>query len=700
MSRKRALIGLRGVPVCVAAIVGLLLVSSSAAAANRHFSPGAAGAGDLYFPLDGNGGYDVKHYLLDLRYLPSTDVLKGVATIHARATQNLSRFDLDFEGLKISSLQVNGQDARWRRNGQELVITPRHGLRSGTIFQVRVAYRGVPQGIEGAGFIHTDDGADIVGEPHVAATWFPVNDHPSDKASYTFRMAVPAGREAVANGVLVRHVTKNGWTTWVWDAKEPMASYLATATVGQFNLHAYQHNGIRIWDAFDPDLYAQTGVPRTGQQFALSQKADASFKRLARTISVPAGGSTLSFWIKRDTEQNWDFVFVEARTVGQNDWTTLRDLNGHTSEDTGFPCPGWHELHPFLTHYQSDTCAPQGTTGHWWAASGESGGYEHWRVDLSAYAGKDVGVSISYASDESVQFSGAFVDDIVVSTGSGSTSFEADGNTLDGWTVPGAPAGSPGNENDWIVGTKADAPPPLGETIDASFAREGEILDFESSVFGPYPFSASGGLVDDVGGLGFALENQTRPIYAKDFFTNQLDGDSVLVHELAHQWYGDSLSVAKWRHIWLNEGFATYAEWLWSDREGLGTTQENFDFFYSVIPPDDPFWSVIVGDPGPDLLFDFAIYARGAMTLHQLRLAVGDSDFFKILRRWASSHAYGNVTTRESIRLAEQISGKNLDDLFQTWLFTPGRPELSGAGTARTSARKAPATLKILKLHR
>ena len=103
------------------------------------------------------------------------------------------------------------------------------------------------------------------------------------------------------------------------------------------------------------------------------------------------------------------------------------------------------------------------------------------------------------------------------------------------------------------------------------------------------------------------------------------------MHELAHQWYGDSLAVARWQHIWLNEGFATYAEWLWSEHEGLGTAQEIFDFFYDGIPADDPFWALPIGDPGPDRLFDFAVYWRGGMALHPLRLAVGDAAFFRIL---------------------------------------------------------------------
>ena len=388
-----------------------------------------------------------------------------------------------------------------------------------------------------------------------------------------------------------------------------MASYLTTASVGEFPVRSYRHRGISLIDAVDPDLYGPTGTPRTGSQFAIAQVGEPAYKRLARTIAVPAGGATLSFWIKRDTEANWDHVFVEAHTVGADDWTTLPDLNGHTSADTGFSCPSWLGLHPFLEHYQADngdgTCSPAGSSGVWRARSGSSDGYEQWRVDLGAYAGKTVEVSISYASDEVFQFSGAFVDDIVVSTGAGTTSFEADENTFDGWTVPGAPAGSPPNPNDWIVGTAANTPPPLGVNIDASLARQAEILDFEEDVFGPYPFGAAGGIVDDTDAISFALENQTRPIYAKGFFSEPLQGDSVVVHELAHQWYSDSLAVAQWQHIWLNEGFATYAEWLWSEREGLGTAQETFDFFYNVIPPDDPFWSLVIGDPGPDHLFDF-----------------------------------------------------------------------------------------------
>jgi hypothetical protein len=690
MVRKAAVV--LSVSTCLALSPAVALAGDSQG--HPQFQPGAPGAGDPYFPLDGNGGYDVQHYLLDVKYQPATDVLTGVATISARATQNLSSFNLDFEGLTVRSIKVNGRSATWSRDGGELTVTPARGLPDDSEFTTVVRYDGVPETLgDGSGFIHTDDGAIVIGEPDVAATWFPVNDHPTDKASYTFEVTVPQGLEAVANGRLESSRTSQGWTTWTWQAKEPMASYLATANVGEFDLRAYRDGQIRFWDALDPDLSKPVAAPRTGVQFAVSQVGNLSYKRLARTISVPAGGADVSFWITRDTETNWDFTFVEAHTVGQDDWTTLPDLNGHTGTDTGFVCPFWLSLHPFLEHYQTDngdgTCSPSGTTGDWSAVSGVSGGAEQWAVDLSAYAGKNVEVSITYASDDIVQGPGAFVDDIVVSTGEGTTSFEADGDTLDGWTVPGAPAGSEPNPNDWIVGTVDDVPPPTGEIVEGSFARQAEIIAFEADNFGRYPFSAAGGIVDDSSSFGFALENQTRPIYARGFFSDPLSGDNVVVHELAHQWFGDSLAVEAWQHIWLNEGFATYAEWLWSEREGLGTAQENFDFFYNIIPPDDEFWTVMVGDPGPDNLFNFAEYARGAMTLHQLRLAVGDANFFRILHEWVSSQSGGNVTTDEFISLAERISGQQLDTLFQIWLFTPGRPDLPGAALTRTTSARA-----------
>ena len=129
MVSERGGIKARGARIGIAAAAVLLLVTGVAAAGGSHdrFTPGAAGAGDPYFPLDGNGGYDAKHYLLDLKYNPATDVLEGTATIRARATQNLSRFNLDFDGMTVQSIEIDGRRASWRRDGGELIVTPRDG---------------------------------------------------------------------------------------------------------------------------------------------------------------------------------------------------------------------------------------------------------------------------------------------------------------------------------------------------------------------------------------------------------------------------------------------------------------------------------------------------------------------------------------------------------------------------------------------
>jgi hypothetical protein len=214
----------------------------------------------------------------------------------------------------------------------------------------------------------------------------------------------------------------------------------------------------------DGPVYWDTGVagafdPLDGSRYMYSHMADQSFKRLQRTITVPDGGAQMSFGVSYDTEFPWDFVFVEAHTVGQDNWTTLPDLNGHTTQETGESCKaengpgGWRTLHPQMDHYQTqvgtDDCEPVGTTGEWWAATGRSAGWEDWRVDLSAFSGQQVEVSISYASDWAVQGLGAFVDRIQVSTGEGTTSFEDDADPMDGWTVPGPPEGTEPNANDW-----------------------------------------------------------------------------------------------------------------------------------------------------------------------------------------------------------------------------------------------------------
>ena len=203
-------------------------------------------------------------------------------------------------------------------------------------------------------------------------------------------------------------------------------------------------------------------APHTGNQYVYSRIADASYKRLTREISVPAAGGNLTFWTSFDTEEHWDFLAVEARSAGGDDWTTLPSP-GDTTQDTGESCPapdsgGWRTLHPHVDRYQTraadGTCTPSGDTGEWHAASGNSGGWQEWSINLDDYRGEVVEISIAYISDWAVQNLGVFVDDITLPDGT-STSFETG---LDGWTITGPPAGSGPNANNWTVTDAAGFP--------------------------------------------------------------------------------------------------------------------------------------------------------------------------------------------------------------------------------------------------
>jgi hypothetical protein len=459
-----------------------------------------------------------------------------------------------------------------------------------------------------------------------------------------------------------------------------MAPYLATATIGQFELSTRTVDGIPYVDAIDPDLVKHP-KPRTGSRYAVTGISQPGYQRLMRTIAVPAGGAKLTFHVRRDTQPGSDFFFVEAHTAGADDWTTLRDQQGHTTPETMFDCRAALSANPFLAHYLSlagDACQPRGTTGSWRAASVPSGADETWTVDLARYAGRTAEVSLTYLTDSAFQFGGVAVDDIAVSGADGSTSFEDDGDTLDGWTVAGAPPGSAPNTADWASATQDQGPRTAGDVARAVVAKEPQIIDFLAGIFGPYPFSAAGSIIDDRL-ITFALENQTRPIYSRVFFEDRADpeADSVIVHELAHQWAGDHLSVRHWRDIWLNEGFATYAEWLWAERQGRRSAQAAFDERMRTYTPGNRFWQLRIGDPGPTHLFDPPVYQRGAMTLHALRVRIGDDAFFRLLKQWVSDNAGGTVTTARFVALAERVSGRQLDGLFDTWLYRRGKPKLN-----------------------
>jgi len=469
-------------------IIALLLLFVTGGAAAQ--SPGADSAGDPYFPGLGNSGYDVARYTIDLDVDSALEAVAGAVTIEAAAVDDLSAFNLDFIGFTVESVQVNGQPARFARAGRELTITPAQPLPAGAPFTVVVRYQGVPNAdlppgrSFAAGWTRYDGGVYVASEPAGAARWFPANDHPRDKAAYTFRITVPRPFVVAANGLLQETVDQGERVTYVWQTEHPLASYLATVNIGDF---------------------------------------------VVETADGPDGLPLRSYFPAR-----------------------------------------------------------------------------------------------------------------------------------------------------------------LAETAPPVFERTGEMIAYFSELFGPYPFEAYGVVVADTP-LFFALETQTLTLFGAEIVPRALPAatrwaltEEVVAHELAHQWFGNSVSPYNWQDIWLNEGFATYAAALWIGyAHGEDAFEQTMRDSYRAIQGR----GYTPGDPGPQQLFGQGVYAQGAWTLHALRLRVGDDAFFAILRAYYDRFSYGSASTADFIAAAEDISGEDLTDFFDAWLFEGGAPPVPewGLGTGGTS---------------
>ncbi|WP_433333480.1 M1 family metallopeptidase [Spirillospora sp. CA-294931] len=468
-------------PLAVAAVGAAALgLFAPTASADVRYEPGAPGLGDPYFPDLGNGGYDVGHYYLKTAYDPGTDRLTGTTTLTATATQNLSRFNLDLYKLDVRSVHVNGKKVTFTRTGaRELEITPRRGLRKNSSFTVTVRYDGVPETLSGPivhdlpyGFLHTPDGATIVSQPNAASTWFPSNDTPRDKALFTIETTVPRGLKAIGNGHLVKQWTSHGKDTFLWREDSPMATYLATSSIGRFNVSTTTTpKGVFQLDAVDPEVASHPD-----------------------TLSTPG-------------------------------WTTR-------------------------------------------------------------------------ATDELAGF------------------------------------------------------------------------------FGPYPFTSTGSIIENNGvpplNIENALETQNRPTYQKH------PVEKGVVHEISHQWFGNSVSTHHWKDVWLNEGYALWTEKFWAEKHGGQSAQTAFEQLYDNPPPMPPgrpaFWDVVTADPTRDQMFHRSVYFRGGMALQFLRERIGDDRFMQLTRTWLAENRHSTATTEEFEALAEKISGQDLDGFFKVWLHTPGKP--------------------------
>jgi len=212
--------------------------------------------------------------------------------------------------------------------------------------------------------------------------------------------------------------------------------------------------------------------------------------------------------------------------------------------------------------------------------------------------------------------------------------------------------------------------------LELAFGRQPEMLAVYTRLFGDYPYSSYTVVVTD-DKLEIPLEAQTLSIFGSNFLTDAWGAERLVAHELSHQWFGNCLTLSDWKDIWLHEGFACYAEWLWSehsDRDSADLHARSHWERLNGLPQD-----LLLGDPGPDDMFDDRVYKRGALLLHALRLTIGDQAFFDLLKTWVARHAHGSVDTEKFVALAELVTGRSLRDLFQEWLYDEALPALPPA---------------------
>lgn len=222
----------------------------------------------------------------------------------------------------------------------------------------------------------------------------------------------------------------------------------------------------------------------------------------------------------------------------------------------------------------------------------------------------------------------------------------------------------------------AAVPKRIASDYDKAFGDQPRMVAFFAGLFGPYPFASYTVVVTD-DALEIPLEAQGMSTFGANYLSADWSAVRLVAHELSHQWFGNSLTVGQWKDIWLHEGFACYAEWLWSQETGGKSTHAHAVDHWARLSHLDQ--DLVLADPGPKLMFDDRVYKRGALLLHALRLTLGDYVFFGLLRGWVEAHAGGTVSTAMFTEYAEETTGMDLGELFDAWLNRPTLPALPPA---------------------